>query len=271
MCIFSGPVNKVSATNIFARHDQYLGKPYQYLAYSMKVTFEDPVAMILPIPVENRATEASVAFINLEEYPGLFTDLDNGFPQEMNLGGGAKSLSFDRSTSVLQVHEVGGFIASFAPTYDDMDRLDSRFRLPITAWAQLSGDYLDWGFAVFQLRDKSEPLIPASGMLLKGKKKSKAANREIHPMAFGFNSRFRDLIYVPTRHYHGHDVSSREVFDHTIYFQGDDLGYGDESESTASSFVDIEKTQNIVLGDKQVYRSRIEGQHPNKDIYIPLG
>ena len=47
MCCFSGPVDDVAATRIFAR---MVGSDRQLIAYEMQLAAAAPVAMILPIP-----------------------------------------------------------------------------------------------------------------------------------------------------------------------------------------------------------------------------
>lgn len=51
------------------------------------------------------------------------------------------------------MHDVGDFIASFAPSPADLDRLDERFRITPELFAARPA-YRDWGFAVFQLKPR---------------------------------------------------------------------------------------------------------------------
>src|SRR5262245_22618647 len=160
MCCFSGNVEKVADTSIFAR----AGKDgRQYLVYSMFVHLKDEVAMILPLPTPAKSKEDAVKFISLEKYPDFFKDMLKGFPTRGVKNGKHKDKDKD-TDSKLKVVEVGSFEASFVPTVKDFERLDKRFKLPKETWDKLP-DYKDYGFAVFKLK--------------KGEKK-------IHPMAFDF-------------------------------------------------------------------------------------
>ena len=77
MCCFSRPVKLVADTNIFARGSK---EGHQFLVYSMQLSANEDLAMILPIPVPKDSKENAVRFINLEEYPTFFPELRAGFP-----------------------------------------------------------------------------------------------------------------------------------------------------------------------------------------------
>jgi hypothetical protein len=128
----------------------------------MSASSEKDVAMILPLPVPGNPADDAVKFIDLSEYPKIFEDLYKfvTFGDGVPLGLGADDLA---------VHEVGAFEASFVPRMADFARLDARFQLPAGTWEKLPA-YRDYGFAVFKL---------------------KAAERDIHPMAFSFPRRDR--------------------------------------------------------------------------------
>lgn len=74
MCIFSGKVEEVGDTKIFAR----LQDDLQYLVYEMSVNTSKDVAMILPLPVSSHEEDV-VKFINLKDYPQFFKDLEKSF------------------------------------------------------------------------------------------------------------------------------------------------------------------------------------------------
>ncbi len=88
--------------------------------------------MVLPIPVTPGSGEQAVRFINFEDYPDFFGDLDALFPRDHARPAAALSLgdALCEPEQVLEVHEVGAFEASFVPTVADFVRLDPRFRLP---------------------------------------------------------------------------------------------------------------------------------------------
>src|SRR5262245_62778879 len=77
MCCFSGKVDVVADTNIFARVSK---DDRQFLVYSMRFKAGEDLAMILPIPTPKDSAEDAVKFINLEKYENFFADMMKGFP-----------------------------------------------------------------------------------------------------------------------------------------------------------------------------------------------
>lgn len=77
MCCFSGPVDHVADTKIFARN---AGNGRQFLVYEMRFEAKADVAMILPLPVPPRSMEGDVRFLDFKEYPDFFRDMEQGFP-----------------------------------------------------------------------------------------------------------------------------------------------------------------------------------------------
>ena len=255
MCCFSGPVDHVSSTRIFARLDPDAG--VQYLAYQMNFSAAEDLAMILPIPTDPEKGEGAVEFISLEEYEKLFRDLKRGFPEPKSRkpAAGGLGLNVDSKSVVLEVHEVGSFEASFVPTIADFSRLDARFRLPDDAWDQLPA-YQKFGFAVFKL---------------------KSSDSEIHPMAMKFFPAAAESVFFPTVHIHDGEVHDKAQFDHTLYLQGAPQsmtrGFGlfnrwRESTGPAKQFVEAEKSAGLVLGDEHVYQFKVDGRFANKDIRV---
>ena len=116
MCCFSGPVNDVSDTKIFAR----ISGSEQFLAYEMSFETEEKLAMLLPIPTPAGVSEQAVRFISLEDYPSLFSDLNALFPM-----GGTRGIArggFGQSLGLLRVERVGAFEASFVPSASEFYR-----------------------------------------------------------------------------------------------------------------------------------------------------
>lgn len=240
MCMFSAPVDSVSQTKIFARRSNRR----QWLVYSTNLGSSQDVAMILPIPVERGAGENAVTFIDMSDYTNFFDDLEKGFPRAKSLVdevGADLSFSF----SMLAVHDVGAFEASFVPTLADFERLDPRFRLPDRVWERLP-QYRDFGFAVFKLR---------------------AGSAEIHPMAFSYPTSVEDLFF-PTVHVHDGEVHELEQFDHTLYGQDetrDDLSGTEKSALPAVSFM---RPHPALAGDRRVHRVSLVGVFDNADVRI---
>lgn len=243
MCCFSGRVDKVADTNIFARAAK-AGR--QYLVYSMRFQAAADVAMILPIPTPKASAEDAVKFLNLEKYPEFFTDMASGFPAPRAKGRGP-ALAGGVGAPKLAVVEVGRFVASFVPMVKDFARLDERFRLPTATWDALPR-YKDWGFAVFQLR--------------KGE-----GEQKVHPMAFEFPSTDPKRLFFPTVHIHDGKVHEKARFDHWLYCQANGLFVRwEESPQPAGMFVRKHKEANgIVDPEAHVYRRRLAGVLANED------
>ena len=258
MCMFSGRVDGVGKTKIFAR---FMSSGRQCLIYSMSYSAPSEVAMILPLPVTSGSGEDAVRFVDLSGYPRLFSDLADGFPLSRSISIGPQP----RSGSALEVQSVGSFDASFVPTMEDFVRLDRRFQLPSEVWHQLP-TYLDYGFAVFKL-------------------KSGAA--EVHPMAFEFPTRFADQLFFPTVHVHDGSVGSEAGFDHLLYCQADDdpldwecsefdalsrrgSAFGPDEPRPAREFVQIRKASGLLHPDLPVFRRRMQGLFENRDVLVTV-
>jgi hypothetical protein len=237
---------RVSGTQIFARS---LGAE-QALVYSMTLSAQGDVAMILPLPVAPGLGEGALEFVDLEGYASFFDDLGRAFEMdEQAARKAAGTLLLSRSARpLLVVHEVGAFEASFVPSPGDFDRLDPRFRLPTEVWARLP-HYGDYGFAVFRLK--------------------KGAKQRIHPMAFRFKTRAPGRLFFPTVHVHDGEVHGEAEFDHTLYVQGaegPEVGWV----TRAGDVVDAEKSRGLVDLEAPLARRTLRGQRKNEDIWFDL-
>lgn len=246
MCMFSRHVEHVSATKIFAG-DAPDG--WQTLIYSMTVTVDEPLAMVLPLPVPANGAEDAIAFVNLEGYPELFTDLKRAFP---DLSFAPQALSRGRAPAVktLVVHDVGAFVASYVPHSRDFARLDRRFRLPPGVLEALP-HYVDWGFAVFQLdRSKHKP---------------------IHPMAMRFPRRDPASIYFPLTHVHDGVAPATAPFDHALYAQFPDviaaLAAWTPSHHELGRYVDA-RAERVIDRQRGGHAKTLLGSAPNQDLWM---
>jgi hypothetical protein len=239
MCCFSGKVEQVTNTRIFARLDD---QGNQMLIYQMALRAAQEVAMVLPIPVRAGTGEAAVKFFSFEKYPQVFADLDAMFPAPQARRGGGIPISAD---SGLAVHSVGAYDASFVPSIADFTRLDERFRLPNQVWEKLPG-YRDFGFAVFKLKE---------------------GDFEAHPMAFTFPTGRPNQLFFPTLHIHDGKVHEYEEFSHTLYCQAtkQNLARWVESPLPVRKDVKWELTSGIILPAQHVHRQTVYGRHPNGD------
>jgi hypothetical protein len=250
MCLFTGEVEKVSDTSIFARglDDR------QLLVYAMTYAAEHALAMVLPIPVFPGAGEDAVRFVSLEECPDFFGDLRRGFPS-VSAQLSARATDVDAPVRTLTVHSVGAFEASFVPQPEDFGRLDERFRLPAELWLELK-HYHDWGFAVFKLRE--------------------SALSKVHPMAFDFPRRDRSRLFFPTLHLHHGRLERSAAFDHTLYCQAEPadnfhLGAWEDSREPAKEFVLCAAGQHLLDLEEPCWRVSIEGECENRDTWVGRG
>ena len=267
MCIFSGPVEIVADTNIFARSTN--GR--QFLVYGMSYAAPADLAMVLPLPVPPNPSEDAVRFINLERYPKFFEDLRGGFPP-LSQSWAAETLS--AGAPKLRVHDVGDFEATFVPRIDDFRRLDERFRIPPDVWRQLPA-YHDYGFAVFKLKASPSRWFAGVRRRLFGSTATDGPRkpRHVHPMAFTFPRRNPELLYFPTVHVHDREVHAEASFDHSLYCQpdpaiDDHLQGWERSLQPVSVFVDIGRSEGIVNPNQCCWRRQLMGKRQNKDALL---
>lgn len=248
MCCFSGKVDVVADTNIFARASK---DGRQFIVYSMRFKSADDLAMILPIPTPKNSPEDAVKFINLQKYENFFADLRNGFPVPLPKNDSRSKNTPKPAPDTLKVVEVGNFVASFVPAIKDFARLDKQFRLPDSVWEKLPL-YKEFGFAVFKL------------------KKPKNGEQKVHPMAFEFPRASKNILFFPTVHIHDGTVPAKAGFDHSLFAQVGDvppMGW-EESPGLADSFMKVKETQGIVDGNAHVYRKLMRGSYENKDVLV---
>lgn len=247
MCCFSGPVQVVRNTRIFARP---LAAGRQALVYEMAVEARAEVAMVLPLPVPVGVGEDAVEFVDLSARPRFFAELERLFPMAVSAGPPKRGPAVPQPAT-LTVVEVGSFVASFVPSPADFTRLDPRFRLaPGIVEALGVGD---WGFAVFQLKGEASWV----DRVLR-----RPAPFHAHPMAFTFPRRAPERVFFPTVHVHDGAVHPRAAFDHTLYCQGVLAG-----ESWEQSDRGADAAPLVVEGER-VWRRMLHGELPNVDVWV---
>lgn len=255
MCIFSGTVDLVAGTQIFARA---LPSGEQLLAYQMDFAAADDVAMILPLPVPAGVGDDALTFIDLSDYPSFFHDLQRAFPAPLARGGFApQSLA-----SALPVHEVGDFVASFVPRPEDFVRLDPRFRLPPSLLESFAW-YGDWGFAVFELASKAS----RPGLLERLRGRREVSRQSVHPMAFRFPRRDPREVFFPTVHVHDGTVPDQAEFDHALFVQG--AAPQEEWRSVDSLAIVRAENHGMVDRDASCQHRMIVGRAENCDVVLP--
>ena len=250
MCCFTGKVEEVKNTRIFARLGE---RGNQVLIYQMSVKAPQDLAMVLPIPVKEGAGENAVKFFDFSKYEGVFEDLWELFPLPNSRSADPFGAAPAAAGYSLKVVSVGAYDASFVPTIADFSRLDARFRLPDGVWAKLPG-YADFGFAVFQL---------------------KPGNAQVHPMAFSFPTALAGTVFFPTLHIHDGEVHAKERFDHTLYFQGGGMDSArsgwQESPALPVTKVKCGNTHGMIRPDLHVFRSVMRGTFENGDVVVKPG
>jgi hypothetical protein len=260
----------VSSTQIFARR---IDETRQALVYSMRVAIDEPLAMVLPLPVVPGSGDDAVAFVDLSGYPEFFSDLDDAFPTPTpsRFGGLAAAAAIPDNAKPLVVHDVGDFVASYVPSRADFTRLDPQFRIPDGVF-DAHAEYADYGYAVFQLKPQPAPPPPKKRWFRRAPPPiDPGGEHAVHPMAFTFPSRRPGALYFPTLHVHDGAVVPREArFDHELYCQSSDAVLTRTfawraSDKQLGKYVDAKRAADLVTGKDLAYRSVIAGMQPNTD------
>lgn len=245
MCCFTGKVEEVKNTRIFARLGEHGN---QVIIYQMSANVPKDLAMVLPVPVKAGAGEDAVRFFDFSKYATVFDDLWELFPIPPSRGGDPFGAAPAATGYSLKVVSVGAYDASFVPSIADFGRLDARFRLPDEVWTKLPG-YEDFGFAVFKL---------------------KPGNAQVHPMAFSFPTALSGTVFFPTLHIHDGKVHAKETFDHTLYLQASAAnltrGGWEESPALAVTKVKCGLTHGMIRPELHVYQQVMRGTFDNGDV-----
>ena len=279
MCCFSGRIEALSTTRIFARPS---GGGRQVLVYGLGAAAQGDLAMILPLPVAPHVGEDGLRFIDLSGYATFFDDLERGFPRPQHRDLETEALAGDAPLRAqrLTVHQVGDFEASFVPRLADFERLDPRFRLPGAVWSELPA-YADHGFAVFKLRfgAPTRAAEPAPGLwarLFGGAPAPRAPTlRDFHPMAFELPLRDPTQIFFPTLHIHDGQARATAHFDHVLYAQprvADPQhlrAFGEESIAPVSAFMNLDRAAGVLDAALPCYKAAVHGLQTNRDILVP--
>jgi hypothetical protein len=261
MCCFSGRVERVENTRIFARR---VDDRTQALAYAMSVSATEDLAMVLPLPTDPAAGEDAVRFVDLSAAPELFHALAALYPTRAK-GLAPQALRASRQT--LAVQNVGAFEASFVPTAEDFDRLDARFRLaPAILQALVARER--FGFAVFQLRGLTPtpaPSLPWWRQVFAPERAPPHRAKDVHPMALTFRTRTPETLFLPTVHVHDGTLPETASFDHTLFVQGsaDETWY--PSAAPPSDDL-VRRAQGVLAGGERVWRLDLKGERPNRDV-----
>ena len=91
---------------------------------------------------------------------------------------------------------------------------------------------------------------------------------DVHPMAFRFPTRDPSSVFFPTVHVHDGEVVETARFDHDLYWQGAGGSESDTVGPPASQLVSISSAAGLVDGAEHVIFRSIQGDHPNRDVWI---
>lgn len=246
MCIFTGEVESVGDTRIFARQEAHR----QAIVYDMVLSSNDETAMVLPIPIADSTSADQVEFVDLSGFSTFFDDIESLFPQWMSASVDALS---SRSLDLIEVQEVGVYEASFVPTPGDFRRLDPRFSLNDTFFEQ-APEYSDYGFVVFKL---------------------KPGESRVHPMAFWFSKINDNQLFFPTKHMHDGIVHSSDDFSHTLYGQCDAYSGVDSTLETINPENHLDMLNSIARNSlglvslgQMICKKTMYGKNDNKDVWL---
>lgn len=184
MCIIVGSVKSVKETKLF-------GMPAgdrQLTVYKNEVSSVAENLMILPVPYPE-----SVQFEKVGKF--IFNDLQYSMIWATRHESSNATLSLSRSAS-LPVLNVGSYRVSIVPSVADFSRLDSSvFVLPAELEGMLYREYgSSFGFICCRL---------------------KAGVQSYEPLAYSHKRWKRNMLFLPTKHYHGH--SEEADWDHEVY------------------------------------------------------
>jgi hypothetical protein len=258
MCIILAQVQHVNATKIFTCFTE--DQRRQFLVYSNEVeTDEDDNVMILPVPNPD-----SVIFVNLSKYSKLFDDLEANFIKSRRPSYNMTA-SLSRSAAIgdslerprLVVHDVGSYSASIVPSVNDFDRIDTtHFTLPHDLETILRSTYdSQFGFIVCKLR---------------------RGNHKYHPFAYSHIKHDKNLLFIPTLHYHPHAFGLAKThdadWDHIIYSVGTDLDTTsyDEYAFSPKDSIKYSKLPNDIhwIRHQRLKRWTKHGTGKNRDLWM---
>jgi len=207
--MFAGDVESVSDTKIYVGRDG----DRQLTVYQMEVQLTGGAtnAMVLPVP----AKADTIELVDLSGAREFFKKLDKVFPRRRSrsLGmGGAAAAGFDS----LEVHQVGDYDVSIAPTAADLERVNAGVFTLSKVVKHVLGKHYD-GFAFVVCRLSPNRFSSSGG---------------IHPIAYTHSmEEHPGQLFVPTRHVHGGNLTeylqslktggTKPEWDHSIYAQGE--------------------------------------------------
>jgi hypothetical protein len=240
MCLFTGVVNSVSNTRIFAAP---VGSQLQLIVYQNEVSVSQNVAMVLPFPfyADQMEQKMEIQLINMTQYTDFFKDCDKELPKSSSprgtgifFGGGFGSAASNN----LEIKQVGSYDISVAYSLDQLGKLNwEHFDLSRSLLAILQKNYAEsFGFLVCKIQASkfasARPLFGSGGFgsfgpstssfgTPSGFQPTRPTSSDFEPVAFVCPMKRKvegnDLqLFVPTRHEHGKG-SQQADWDHQIW------------------------------------------------------
>lgn len=290
MCIFTGEVEEVASTRIFAA---LVGPKQQMTIYSNEVNLADavapvarilpknmfrqsasisPVAMILPIPLPKdpatgkKRSPDEIKMLDVSSVKDIFECLDAVFPKRQS-----ESLDYDgdmsfgvKSANSLEVHRCGSYRYSVVPDIQSLGLLDRQvFNVNVdTVKPLLETTYKDQFAYLVCIIDESAAYSPIA---------------YVHPS----NGR---LLFVPTLHEHGHGhgiahtkVNKRKTtddWDHEIFSVDSSAEFADGRPLEVATMLAASVPRFVGLPHyhkidwKKLKKRSLQGFHPNADIVL---
>jgi hypothetical protein len=210
MCIIATD-SKTSSKDLRVHNTQIFVAPNkartrQITVYQNTVACDVKSLMILPIPHPQSFR------VETECPTGIFEQLYNSvrYPEGAHSRLAIRSLAWRSAVESLPKFSMpGGYIASLAPTLDDIQHVDSAtFEIPQDVLVFLAEQYgqaeYPMGFLVCKLSDEQTTEV------------------EYTPICYSHQSIAENKLFVPTLHYHGHQADTVD-WDHYIYSTATDI------------------------------------------------
>jgi hypothetical protein len=248
MCLFSKPVRAVAEIRMFARSGKG-GR--QFLACDFRIDASEPCALLIPLPVPPKTIPSDVRFLNFENYPQFFADVESGFPSPPIKPRPPGMLD---APSALQANDLPltGFEAEYVPDIPGFAEVGAPYRLSQDLQEQLP-QYNKSGFAVIKIQP---------------------GKQQLRPIVFDFPRRDPKQLFFPTLQVLDGRFHETEVFDHALYSQPSannenaKLKEWYESRRPADFYIRTTKTQDVVDADAHVYVRRMIGKLKNVDVIL---
>ena len=189
MCIINDKAD-VETTNIFVAPDK--DRNMQITIYSNNVKSRNSNLMILPVP-----NISSIQYINLENYPDIFKDLESNYYSQVD----DDDDCFSASKRSLPVINVGSYKATTVSNISQIDNIN----------------HIHFGTVSERIKQILQKYYPNFGFIV-CKLDASNAFKKYHPFAYKHKI-YNNLLFIPTRHHHSGSSPEEKIsdWDHNIY------------------------------------------------------